>query len=90
MVYCRKCGSMNDDETEYCKSCGEALHRRRRTSRQDYDRKIWFGVPMRRNLLGLLFGVFIALWGVTELIGLNIDLWALALICFGVLLILNV
>ncbi|MBC8224427.1 hypothetical protein H8E65_07555 [Candidatus Bathyarchaeota archaeon] len=90
MVYCSKCGSMNDDETEYCKSCGESLHRVRRTSRQYYDRNICFGVPMRRNLLGLLFGVFIALWGVTELIGLNIDLWALALICFGVLLILNV
>jgi hypothetical protein len=45
---------------------------------------------MQRNLLGLLFGFFIALWGITELIGINIDLWALALICFGVLLILNV
>jgi hypothetical protein len=45
---------------------------------------------MRRNLLGLLFGFFIVLWGVTELIGLNLNLWALALICFGVLLILNV
>ena len=90
MVYCSKCGSINDDETDYCKSCGASLHRRRRTSRQFYDREICFGVPMRRNLLGLLFGFFIVLWGVTELIGLNIDLWALALICFGVLLILNV
>jgi len=90
MVYCSKCGAMNDNETEYCKSCGESLRRRRRISRQSYDRDICFGVPMRRNLMGLLFGFFIVLWGVTELIGLNLNLWALALICFGVLLILNV
>ncbi len=90
MVYCSKCGATNDDETEYCKSCGESIHRRRRTSRQSHEGEICFGVPVRRNLLGALFGFFIALWGVTELIGLNIDLWALALICFGVLLILNV
>ena len=90
MVYCRKCGVMNDDETEYCKSCGESLRRRRRTSRHHDDREVCFGVPMQRNLLGLLFGFFIVLWGVTELLGLNFDIWALALICFGVLLILNV
>ena len=45
---------------------------------------------MQRNLLGLLFGFFLALWGVTALIGLNLDLWALAMVCFGVLVILNV
>ena len=90
MVYCSKCGAMNDDETESCKSCGEPLRKRQRTSRHRYDRNICFGVPMQRSLLGLLFGFFIALWGVTELIGLNFDIWALALICLGVLLILNV
>jgi hypothetical protein len=90
MVYCGKCGATNEDETEFCKSCGESLHNKRRTSRQPYDREICFGVPMQRSLLGILFGFFIALWGVTELLGLNFDLWALALICLGVLLILNV
>ena len=90
MVYCSKCGAMNVDEAEYCTSCSESLGRRRHMSRQSYDLNLCFGVPLQRNLLGLLFGFFIALWGVTELIGLNLDLWALALICFGVLLILNV
>ena len=90
MVYCRKCSAMNDDETEYCIRCGESLHRRLRTSRHYIDRTICFGVPMQKNLLGILFGFFIVLWGVTELLGLNFDIWALALICFGVLLILNV
>jgi len=90
MVYCIKCGAMNDDETDYCKSCGESLHRRRRTSRRHDGRTICFGVPIQRNLLGVLFGFFVALWGVTELLGFNFDIWALALICFGVLLILTV
>jgi Flp pilus assembly protein TadB len=90
MVYCSKCGVTNDDETEYCTSCGEPLHRRRRMSRQSYDRNICFGVLMQRNLLVLLFGFFIVLWGVTELLGFNLDIWALALVCFGVILILNV
>ena len=90
MVHCSRCGAMNDDVTEYCKGCGYPLHRSRRTSRHYNDRTICFGVPMQRNLLGVLFGFFIALWGVTELLGFNFDIWALALICLGVLLILNV
>jgi uncharacterized membrane protein YvbJ len=90
MVYCNRCGSMNDDETEYCKSCGEPLQGRRRTSRYYVDRSLCFGIPMQRNLLGILLGFFIVLWGVTELLGFNFDIWALAIICFGVLLILNV
>jgi hypothetical protein len=88
MVYCNRCGALNDDETEYCKSCGESLRGRRRTSRHYNDRSICFDIPMERNLLEI--GFFIALWGVTELLGFNFDIWALALICFGVLLILNV
>jgi hypothetical protein len=81
---------MNDDDAEYCTSCSKSLGRRRPMSRQSFDMTLCFGVPMQRNLFTILFGFFIALWGVTELIGLNLDLWALALICFGVLLILNV
>ena len=90
MIYCSKCGALSDDEAEYCTSCSESLRNRRQMSRQPYDLNICFGIPLQKNLLGLLFGFFIALWGVTELIGLNLDLWALALISFGVLLILNV
>jgi uncharacterized membrane protein YvbJ len=90
MVYCSRCGAMNDEETEYCKSCGEHLRRSRRTSRHYIDRTICFGVPRQRNILGILFGFFIVLWGVTELLGFNFDIWALALICFGIIFILNI
>jgi len=45
---------------------------------------------MTGNFIGLFFGLMIILWGVTELLNLNIDLWALALIGFGVVMITNI
>ena len=45
---------------------------------------------MRGHIFGLLFGFIIVLWGVTELLNLDVELWAIAVICFGVIVILNV
>ena len=64
--------------------------RRRSYGRVSYDRNMCFGVPMAENFIGLFFGLMIILWGVTELLNLNIDLWALALIGFGVVIIMNI
>lgn len=89
MVYCPKCGEMNEDDLQYCKRCGASL-RRRSYGGYRGDREMCFGVPMAGNVLGLFFGFMIILWGVTELLGLNFDLWALALIGFGVILIINI
>jgi hypothetical protein len=89
MVYCPKCGKMNEDDRQYCKSCGASLTRRSYGRFRD-DREMCFGVPMAGNILGLFFGFLIILWGVTELLGLNFNLWALALIGFGVILIINI
>jgi hypothetical protein len=89
MVYCPKCGELNEEDTRFYKSCGASL-RRRSYGRFSDEREMCFGVPMSGNILGLFFGVMIILWGVTELLRLNINLWALALIGFGVILILNI
>jgi hypothetical protein len=89
MVYCPKCGLNNEDETLYCKSCGASLLRRSRRIYRN-EREMCFGIPMQGNVLGLFFGLMIVLWGITELLGLNFDLWAIALIGFGVILIINV
>jgi len=35
MVYCAKCGTKNEDDATFCKSCGASLT----GSRQEYDRK---------------------------------------------------
>lgn len=89
MVYCTKCGELNEDDTQYCKGCGASL-RRRSYGRVSHDRDMCFGVPMTGKFIGLFFGLMIILWGVTELLNLNIDLWALALIGFGVVIITNI
>lgn len=89
MVYCPKCGEMNEDDTQYCTSCGASLRRRSHYRNRD-EREMCFGVPVAGNVIGLFFGVIIILWGITELMNLNFDLWALALIGFGVILINNV
>jgi hypothetical protein len=90
MAYCEKCGTLNDDDTEYCKSCGEPLWGSRTTWRRSHESSICFGVPMQGQLIGLLLGLIIVLWGVTELLNLDIELWALVVIFFGVFIILNV
>jgi len=41
-------------------------------------------------MIPILFGCMIILWGLTELLNLRIDLWALVIIFFGVSIILNV
>ena len=86
MVYCPKCGELNEENTR----CARASLRRRSYGRFSDEREMCFGVSMSGNRLGLFFGAMIILWGVTELLRLNIDLWALALIGFGVILILNI
>ena len=89
MVYCPRCGEQNEGDAPYCKNCGASL-RRRGYDRYRHDREMCFGVPMTGNVVGLFFGLMIILWGVTELLNLNVDLWALALIGFGVILITNI
>lgn len=81
---------MNDDDTDYCKSCGQSLRTRRPVGFSRYDRSLCFGVPMQGHLLGLVLGFILVLWGLSELLNLQIQLWALVVICFGVLIILNV
>lgn len=36
MVYCPKCGTKNDDDATYCKSCGASLDAPKQESRREY------------------------------------------------------
>lgn len=56
-MYCKKCGSLNDDKLNFCTNCGESLHENA-TKKPDGISNIWFGllgffVP----ILGLIFFV---------------------------------
>jgi hypothetical protein len=48
-----------------------------------------FGVPMSGSLWGLLIGAVIVLWGLTELVGLNINVAAIVAVGFGAIIVIN-
>lgn len=91
-MYCPKCGFKNQDEAEFCSNCGANLKisgsERRITRRQREDE--CFGLPHGGAIVGLLFGIIIILWGLTQVPGLfpeGFEFWWLIIIIFGVLII---
>ena len=44
---------------------------------------------MQGNTWGLIFGMMIVLWGISELIGVNFNFWALIAVAFGGLMVWN-
>ena len=44
---------------------------------------------MQGNTWGLIFGMMIVLWGISELIGVNFNFWALIAVTFGGLMVWN-
>ncbi len=89
MVYCTNCGEQNEEGTEYCKNCGASLSPRRRSRTWRGEREMCFGVPMAGYTWGLIFGIVIVLWGVSELLGFSFDFWAIFAVAFGLILLYN-
>ena len=91
MVYCSKCGFNNEDNAENCTKCGASLQisrYERRSARRMEDE--CFGLPHGGAIVGLIIGIVIILWGLTQVPGLlpeNFELWWLIIIIFGVLII---
>jgi len=96
MVYCPKCGTMNDDAAEFCVKCGANLRTGTYESRR-YERRRaeaeCFGLPHGGAIVGLAIGIIIILWGFfalvqqTGLISASPDLWYVVVIVVGILLI---
>jgi uncharacterized membrane protein YvbJ len=96
MVYCPKCGTMNDDAAEFCVKCGASLRTGTYESRR-YERRRaeseCFGLPHGGVIFGLFIGTIILLWGLftlaqqTHLIAVTPDLWIVVVIVVGILLI---
>jgi hypothetical protein len=91
LVYCSKCGFKNEDAAATCAQCGAALQisrRERRGGRRVEDE--CFGLPHGGIIVGLIIGIIVILWGLTQVPGLlpeNFELWWLIVIVFGVLLV---
>ena len=96
MVYCPKCGTLNDDTAEFCVKCGASLRTGTYESRR-YERRRaeneCFGLPHGGAIVGLAIGIIIVLWGVlalaqqANLIATAPDFWIVVIIVVGVLLI---
>ena len=96
MVYCPKCGTMNDDTAEFCVKCGASLRTGTYESRR-YERRRaeseCFGLPHGGAIVGLVIGIIVLLWGAfalakqSGLIAASPDFWIIVVIANGVLLI---
>ena len=98
MVYCSKCGTKNEDDSEVCVNCGASLYMTRREARRakravrrrerGFEQEC-FGLPHGGAIAGIVFGIIILIWGFSLLTG--IDIWAniffITVIIFGTLII---
>jgi len=88
MVYCTKCGTKNEEDAVICVKCKEplgsypAVRRERRRKENEC-----FGLPNGGAIAGLVIGLIIILWGVSSVLDINIDVWALIIIIFGTLMV---
>lgn len=96
MVYCPKCGTMNDDTAEFCVKCGASLRTGTYESRRNERRRAeneCFGLPHGGAIVGLVIGAIILIWGAfalaqaSGLVTTTPDLWIIIVIVFGILLI---
>ena len=94
LVYCSKCGFKNEDDAEVCSKCGVSLQTSRYEKRGARGRRVeddCFGLPHGGAIVGLIIGIIIILWGLTQIVpGLlpeNFELWWLIIIIIGVLII---
>ncbi len=88
MVYCTKCGAKNEEDAEKCIKCGGNLvprsvarHERRRAEEE------CFGLPHGGAIVALVIGIIIISVGISQLLGIEIEIWPFIIIVFGILVI---
>lgn len=69
MVYCAKCGTQNEDDATYCKSCGNSLHGPKYGHEKDRDQRCEEECAGGKNNRGwaMFWGVIIILVGLAIL-----------------------
>lgn len=82
---------MNADDAETCSKCGASLYSvREETTRYRRREDECFGLPRGRAIVGLIFGIIIIVWGLSQVPGLlprEIEFWPVIIIIFGVLVV---
>jgi len=95
MVYCTKCGTQNPDDAKVCSKCGASLYA---VGEREHYRRVeseCFGIPRGGAIVGAAIGTIIVLWGLiailqeAKVIPTNIEVWPIAIIIFGVLIVVG-
>ena len=88
MVYCIKCGNKNEEDAVICVNCKEPLgsYRSARRERRRKENEC-FGLPNGGAIAGIVIGLIIILAGVSSVLKIPIDVWALIIIIFGTLMV---
>jgi len=95
MVYCTKCGTQNPDDVTVCSKCGASLYA---VGEREHYRRVeseCFGIPRGGAIVGAAIGAIIVLWGLiailqeAKVIPANIEVWPIAIIIFGVLIVVG-
>jgi hypothetical protein len=96
LVYCSRCGTENDDDAERCVKCDAPLREPvYRTRRRRYEDDLCFGGRGGIPVIGILFGLFIVIWGLSNLVGgmwgmMRMGgLWPLLVILLGLFIVIN-
>ncbi|MHA2163946.1 MAG: zinc-ribbon domain-containing protein [Candidatus Thorarchaeota archaeon] len=98
MVYCKECGTNNDDTAVTCSNCGVSLHSRTSASRRAGRDECFgssrragqdecFGLPQGGTIVGIIIGIIIILTGIQSLMGWNLDFGPYMIILVGILIV---
>jgi len=85
LVYCKECGTNNDDTAVTCSNCGKSLSSQIRSTRRA-GRNECFGLPQGGTIVGIIIGIIIILAGIQSLMGWNLDFGPYMIILVGILI----
>jgi uncharacterized membrane protein YvbJ len=89
MVYCTKCGTQNADDARVCSKCGASLYA---VGEREHYRRMeseCFGIPRGGTIVAIAIGVIIVLWGLFAIFAPNVNVWPIAVIIFGILIVIG-
>jgi uncharacterized membrane protein YvbJ len=89
MVYCTKCGTQNADDARVCSKCGASLYA---VGEREHYRRMeseCFGIPRGGTIVAIAIGVIIVLWGLFAIFAPNVNVWPIAVIVFGILIVVG-
>ena len=96
MVYCTKCGKENEDGAKFCVDCGAYLYSRDKEKKEEdtcfgsnrFRGEECFGLPYGTTIIGIVFGIFVIILGITLLLELSVERWfgSVVVITIGILI----